>query len=139
MSAAPKGAGPKDPDGARPSSDPVGLEAWPSGIFDDQEAPFPAAQYLVQNRWQQDVGLNHVVVYAGALGSDESQGVLVLQILSMDLSRVSTREVLGSSGSGALRITAAAGHILTVRSDSGSTLRFDVDGSSFTPSILDNR
>jgi hypothetical protein len=124
--------GPNDPVGAPPTGDPAG-EAWPSGILNEQEAPFPAAEYLIQNRWQADFGGHHVVVYAGSRGNDPSAGVLIVQTFSMDLARVSTREFDSPAGQGALRIADVSGHLLTIRVADGTIAQFDVDRSAFLP------
>ena len=131
MAAAPSG-GPKDPAGARPSDDPA-AEPWPGGIFDEREAPFPAAEYTIQNRWQDDFGGRHVVAYAGSLGDGSEVGVVVLQIFSMDLSQVSTRRFDPPTGHGPLRIIGVSGHVLTIRAGDGTIDYFDVDRAAFLP------
>lgn len=108
-------------------------EPWPAGIFDESEAPFPAGRYGIVNRWQQDFGGHHVVVYAGALGTDPLQGVLVVMIYAMDSSTVSIQEIRSSGRQGALRIGSALGRRLTVRPATGVALTFDAEAVRFLP------
>jgi len=108
-------------------------EPWPSGIFDESEAPFPAGRYAIVNRWQQDFGGHHVVVYAGALGSDPSQGVVVVMVYAMDSSAVSIQELTSSSRQGQLRIGNVLGRVLTLRSSTGTGLTFDAEAMRFLP------
>ena len=108
-------------------------EPWPAGIFDETEAPFPAGRYVIVNRWQQDFGGHHVVVYAGAVGTDPSQGVLVVMTYALDSSSVSIHEIRSSGGKGALRIGSALGRVLTVRAATGVALTFDAEAGRFLP------
>lgn len=108
-------------------------EPWPAGIFDESEAPFPAGRYVIVNRWQLDFGGHHVVVYAGALGTDPSQGVLVVMVYAMDSSTVSIHEIRSAGRQGALRIGSALGRNLTVRPATGAALTFDAEAVRFLP------
>ena len=108
-------------------------EPWPAGILEESEAPFPAGRYGIVNRWQQDFGGHHVVIYAGALGTDPSQGVLVVMLYAMDSSTVSIQEIRSPGRQGPLRIMNELGRVLTARSSTGPALTFDAEAIRFLP------
>jgi hypothetical protein len=126
MANAPTDSRPKDPIAARPSGAPESA-AWPQGIFDDPEAPFPAAEYLISNRWQQDIGATHVVAYAGQRGDGSERGVVVILVYSLDLSSVRKIEVGGPPGGGPLKVVSARGHVLTLVGQAGGNVALDID------------
>ena len=56
------------------------VDTWPTGIFDDQEAPAPGMVFLASNRWVGLVDGVSVAVYAGVSGEDTSLGrVLIMR------------------------------------------------------------
>ncbi len=107
--------------------------AWRSGIIDSGLAPFPAALYNFENQWHEILNGEHVKVYAGAPGQDPSQGVVVIQILSLDNQNVGApRVVEAPRGVGSLRITGAKGAILTLRSSQGIELTLNAETGQLT-------
>ncbi len=93
--------------------------AWRSGIIDSGLAPFPAAMYQFENQWHEIVNGAHLKVYAGALGKDPSEGVVVVQRISLDNRAEAPREIRMPQA-GSLRIIAAQRNLLTLRSSKGA-------------------
>ena len=111
--------GQQNPPSPQPTSTPI------TGIVSDFSPPFPAAQFTVTNMWQNFVNARLVHVYAGASGSDPSQGMVIVQTEGVD----------GSPGNfsletpvkaGAVRIVAVSGTKLTLQARNGATFIFDV-------------
>lgn len=126
---APNDKAARNPSAARPPA--AAPEAWASGIFDESDAPFAAARYTIANRWQEDFGGHHVVIYAGSLGTDGGQGVLVVMVYSMDSSTVVSKEFIWPKHQGGLRIASANGRLLKVISAAGPALTFNADTDLF--------
>lgn len=107
--------------------------AWKSGIIDSGLAPFPAAMYQFENQWHEIVNGEHLKVYAGSLGKGSSQGVVVVQRISLDNRAQAPQEIRAPAGAGSLRITSARENALTLRSSSGSEFTFNVAKTTLTP------
>ena len=99
--------------------------AWRSGVIDSGLAPFPAAMYQFENQWHEIVNGAHLKVYAGSLGKDASQGVVVIQRISLDNHAEAPQEIRAPAGVGSLRITAAQGTLLTLKSSQGTAFTLD--------------
>lgn len=106
--------------------------AWRSGIIDSGLAPFPAAMYQFENQWQEIVDGAHLKVYAGSLGKDRSQGIVVLQRISLDNRAEPPQEIRGPAGAGPLRIVAADKDLLTLKSSNGSEFTLNVATATLT-------
>jgi hypothetical protein len=113
----------------------------PEGIV-DVGPPLPPEQYLIQNGWQQLVDDHLVQAFAGALGADSSQGVVVvvtrawdLQTMQPDLvdEEVSIETFPSPLRLGSLRVVSAEGSVLGLVSDQGIVLAFDVTARRFVP------
>jgi hypothetical protein len=100
--------------------------SWPTGIFNNGQAPFPSEMYVFENQWQQVVDGNYVNVYAGALGTDPKQGVLVMVTRPDLTSQGNVTVYLTSTKTGSLHITQADNLLLGIVSQNGSTYKFDV-------------
>lgn len=120
---------PTNAKGAPPT--PVGTEVpWPTGIVEDGESPF-ATSFVFKNRWQEVVDGQRIIVYAGSTKSDASQGIVLVWEVSRDFNQVypsSVRE-------GALRVLAANDLRLTLTTESGTSLYFDVPSRQFVDSL----
>lgn len=104
---------------------------WAEGIIEDGEAPYSSGVFRFQNRWQQDVEGAHVVVYAGERGGDSKQGVIVVATIAKDLAKMKT-DVYDTPGrEGGVRIVRAESWRLVLRTQTGRTLIFDVEGRRF--------
>jgi hypothetical protein len=109
-----------------------------AGIVNMQQGPFLSSVFTVRNFWQGPVGSDWVLAYAGAKPSADStasQGGIVLytetvnQAGGFDMHPLGT--FLAPAGSPALTITAVQGNLLTVRSEAGRTLSFNLQTHQF--------
>lgn len=112
------------------------------GIYDTPYALFGAPQaYATSNRWQDIVNGERTYVYAGARNDtsgatpDITQGLVVVQVYSTDLSNESIVEYEAPGATGMLTITAATGFRLVLTSQSGTTLYFDVPTRQFVDGL----
>jgi len=102
-----------------------------TGIVADAPVPFPSATFTGSNQWQMWLNGRWVQVYAGALGSDPTQGVLVVVAENGG----GTDWVLAPAGSGLLTLVAEINNRLTVASAGGDTYYFDVSAMAFAESL----
>jgi hypothetical protein len=115
-------AGPKpDPALSRPVLQPE--PSWPAGIFADREAPMPAAEFAGVNRWQGEANGRRLTLYAGASGSDDKLGLVVLMSFSArsidpKITRFEFR------GEGAVKVVAESGSVVTLLSGAGRRYQF---------------
>lgn len=96
--------------------------AWPTGIFEDPEAPASGGDFLGSNRWVGLVGDTTVAVYAGVSGTDATTGRLLIAVDGPTI----TGARIDLAGSGALRVASADGAVLSITDVSGHTHLFDV-------------
>jgi hypothetical protein len=122
-------AKPADPRALRPKS-----ELGPplkTGIA-ELSAPFPAAEYVLDERAWQDVGPTGVTtVFAGALGADHAAGVVVVVTSTGGGEPVSARAYRAPVQAGALTLAVARGSMLTLRAESGRTFLFNAATREF--------
>jgi hypothetical protein len=114
----------KNPHYVPPRGTPTTVQVWRSGISAGGPVPFSGADYQITNQWQELVDGMHVSVYAGAEGQDPAQGVLVVFATASNFSTQTAHTWLAPAHAGALRITAAHGHVLTLASASGTQFTF---------------
>jgi hypothetical protein len=132
--------GPKgvDPAVLRPAPQPPAPA--PVGIV-DLPSPFPAARYLLDEKgWQELAGGERISVYAGALGADHRQGVVVVVTETLpkphrtadfeheldEDARFSAAAYPTPARDGAVRLIAAHAALLTLAAESGASFVFDV-------------
>jgi hypothetical protein len=112
-------------------------EIPPGTISTEMQGPFSASDYVTENAWWNEEGGKFYDVYAGAMGSDPSQGVVVVFTGPLggaqSAGAPSLRAFPSAGRSGALRITSAEGWILTLHAADGATYRFDVKTSQYLP------
>lgn len=102
----------------------------PTGILNMAQAPFPTAEYAIDNRWQQQLpGGRLLQVYAGADAADPSQGLLIVETVpgTAPPAVYRTPDKLG-----ALRIVAVDGSTFTLDSATGRQAVFDLSSRTFT-------
>jgi hypothetical protein len=107
---------------------------WPTGIIEDGESPF-SASFVFKNRWQQVVGGQRIIVFAGSKKSDPSQGVVVVWEISTDQVNSVNNVYPTSIRDGALRIVAATGLRLTLAGAGGRPFYFDAPSRQFVQSL----
>lgn len=107
----------------------------PTGIFTQGQPPFPPAQYTITSAWRGVVGVEYVMVYAGALSADPAQGVVVILTLAVrHLGPGSPGgELRSPSRVGPLRIDSADGTVLHLVAPGGVAFTFDAARRSFSP------
>jgi hypothetical protein len=116
----PSGVTKPDEQAARPADEPQ--PAYPTGIFTDQEAPAPAAQFLALNRWQGIVDGRQVAVYAGRAG--ENPGVGRILLVSKDATGVTTGQWIDTPD-GPVQVVAVKGSFIVLRGQSGTGFLLD--------------
>jgi hypothetical protein len=111
------------------------------GIYNSKAAPEPSANHTMTNWWQDLVNGERVQVFAGALQDNTiyppgpAQGVVVVNTVAIDVINSTLQEYDAPSGTGVLTITAVSGSRLTLQSDNGGTLYFDVPTRQFVDSL----
>jgi len=95
------------------------------GIVEDREAPISSSVFVVGNRWTGAVDGSEVAVYAGRSGQDERRGMVLVSRLSADGRRVAA-VWLHEAGTGALRVAAARGPLLTLSAATGDRFVLDL-------------
>jgi hypothetical protein len=102
-----------------------------TGIIEDAQPPFHSYEFTAGNMWQGWMENRWVQVYAGALGSDPTQGVLIV----VRENGGGTEWVQAPAGSGGLWLMAESNHRLTVSSTGGQIFYFDVAAMAFADSL----
>lgn len=119
--------------GLAPAADPNATAAptveVPRGISDWLQPPFSTQDVAVTNQWNDQVDGVWLTAYAGALGQDPEQGV----IIAVDAQGNYTRYLLGA-GSGAAQFAAAEGALVTVETTGGATFTLDMAKLALTDS-----
>jgi hypothetical protein len=101
------------------------------GIVESSQAPFPSGRYRIENQWQDLIDGHWVQVYAGSLYADPMRGVVVVVVSSADWSSSTLAATYEAGTVGALKIVAAKGTTLSIRSSGGATLTFDARVRAF--------
>lgn len=95
---------------------------WPTGIFQDNEAPASTDEFVATNRW---VGAaadgQSIAVYAGVSGTDPTAG----RILVLKEGTPTSSTWIEMPGSGALRVESADGTVVTLVDPAGKEHVFD--------------
>lgn len=99
----------------------------PRGISDWLQPPFSTQDVSVVNQWNDQSDGAWLSAYAGALGQDPAQGV----VIAVDRAGSYYRFVL-PAGSGAARFTAADGLTVTVETASGARYTLDMAALTLT-------
>ena len=102
-----------------------------AGIINMQQGPFGGSLFAMNNFWQGPVGSNWELVYAGAeRNPDGSVKQGALKLYTKDLTPIGTYPA--PSGAGALTIIAVKGSLMQLRTDTGSTLVFNLQTNQYT-------
>ncbi len=99
----------------------------PRGISDWLQPPFSTQDVSVANQWNEQIDGAWLSAYAGALGQDPTQGV----VIAVDRKGGYYRFEL-PSGDGAARFTAADGLTVTVETASGQRYTLDMAALTLT-------
>jgi hypothetical protein len=121
---------------AAADADPAGATAGLTpGIVDQRQGPFSAAEFAVTNMYRAPVGARWLFAFAGATRDESGQPAQgALRVYQMTASGAYTFVGLypAPSGTGALRVSAGRGAVLTLATDSGQSLTFDLDSLSYS-------
>jgi hypothetical protein len=102
-----------------------------TGIIEYPSSPFPSAEYIITNGWQELIDENYVTVFAGALTSNRKQGVLIVEMESP----FRFRQYITPDQSGEIKISSAKGFRLVLVSSNNKTYYFDVPAQRFVNSL----
>ena len=115
---------------------PVAYDSWPTGIFETGQAPLPST-YRIRNQWQSDDGHIRLQLWAGGVvlypeqGADTEQGILVLSSQDLESHDQRGNSFLTDHEDSAIRIVHVDGSLITLVSDQGRLLGFDVQLEEF--------
>ena len=100
---------------------------WRRGVLATGLSPFPESAFVIENQWQELVTGRHVSVYAGSIGFDRTQGIVVVVETSPGGAKARRPSAYRTAARvGALRITRARGLTLELRAARGKRYVFDV-------------
>ena len=85
----------------------------------------------VTNSWRDYVHGQYFVVWAGALGADPQQGVVVVADQEMTATTPLPQPIKTPTKHGKVRITAVNGSLLTLVADDGTMFVFDLTTRTF--------
>jgi hypothetical protein len=120
-----------DPCVGWPTAIPRDFSRLPSGIFDGFLSPFSADEVVITNQWQGMLGELWLQVFAGALVSDPTQGIVIVAIPDSSDSGLH----LSPNLTGALTITQEVNPgMLLLTDEQGGTLYFDINSLQFSTS-----
>lgn len=130
----------------RPSKQPPALpsspQQLPTGIIDHALGPFEPSEFLISNAWQGVVDGRRYEVFAGELGnggaanSQPQTGAVRVYTLSISADNSLSYTDIGtfpaSAATAQLTVTSFSGAILTLSSENGQMVTFDVLTDQFT-------
>jgi len=109
--------------------------AFQTGILQGGEDILPPSEAVFLNRWQGKVGQEYWQVFAGANGSDSSQGIVVRVITSNDRLNSEFDKVKAPPGDGALTIISGDQTQLLLQSETGR--QYKLNPSSMELRVVD--
>ncbi len=104
----------------------------PGGILPGDGGLFHAGQPVIINRWQSLIGGQNFQVYAGSTGQNSAAGVLVVMVTSPDRTQTTSQYYPAPSGTGPLTIIAENGLVLSLQTENGQRLNFDLQTRQFS-------
>ncbi len=111
-----------------PTAVPRDFSRLPSGIFEGLLSPFSADEVIITNQWQGMLGEMWLQVFAGALVSDPTQGIIIVAIPDSPDGGL----YLSPSLTGALTITEEVSPgLLSLADEQGGIIYFDINSLQF--------
>lgn len=108
----------------------------PSGtISTELSGPFSSSDFLIENGWWNQTSTTQYIVYAGAVGSDQPQGVVVVLSRPLDDTDNSTATITPydtAGQDGALTMVSTDGWTIELQASDGALYSFDVSTLSYT-------
>jgi hypothetical protein len=95
--------------------------------------PFSSADYLTNNSWSGTVDNEPITIFAGAVGGNSSQGVVIVESVNANGSTTLTPFV-SPTANGTLTIESIKSNVLTLTSSGGGVFQFDANSDAFTGS-----
>lgn len=108
-----------------------------TGIFEGQGQEIRPSVAVINNGWAGFVQDLYILVFAGSLVDDPTQGVLYVLKISDDRTRSEWSRYLTPSKNGSLRIVREENSRLLLSSDLGSPYYFDIPGMQFASSMTE--
>jgi len=105
--------------------------AFDTGIFEGDGGMFKPDVAVIQNFYQTQYGNQYIQAYAGAVGSDKNQGIVILAYTSIDKMETSFEQFLTPVNEGYVRIENVDNHILYLITESQNHLRFRIKEKVF--------
>jgi hypothetical protein len=103
-----------------------------TGIIENPSVPFSTTDFVINNAWQEYIKGNYIIVYAGSMAKDLSQGIL---IVCLDDKR-GCRIFITPQKNGSLRIVGFNNARLIIQQENKQMdIFFDIPSLSFTESI----
>jgi hypothetical protein len=107
----------------------------PGGIVEGPNGDLPSLIYLIQNRWYGSANGNGIVVYAGALADDLSQGIVHIALALPDW--LFEQDYLTPIKVGSIHIAAEQNARLTLVATDNTVFYFDVPGLQYVDSLTE--
>jgi hypothetical protein len=104
-----------------------------SGLFEGGDGYFHPWQMTVVNHWIGNLKGEHTVIYAGSLGEDPLQGVLVVLTVQGDTGETRQVSYLTPEKLGALRIVEVKEDTVVLTTTDGVQMLFDLINRKFNP------
>jgi hypothetical protein len=107
-----------------------------TGIIEDPSVDLPRTEYRILNAWQETINGRYVLVFAGYLTRDPTQGVLyIVRQVPPDSKGPDSGIYLTPQKNGGVRITDARGFRLVLQAEDGAQFYFDVPADAFIDSL----
>jgi hypothetical protein len=110
----------------------VDVSSYPQGIFEDTQAPLPAAEFRIRNRYQAVAGTRIIWVYAGSRTGDPTQGVFVIHVSDVGSGTGSGSTIDAPRKDGWLHIDLVTGNTVEFSTSTGLHGTFDLATRTFT-------
>jgi len=97
-----------------------------TGIFEGDGGMFRPEVAVIQNYYQTQYGDQYIQAYAGAVGTDKSQGIVILAVTSIDKMETTFEQFLTPVNEGYVRIENVDNHIIFLITESQNHLSFRI-------------
>jgi hypothetical protein len=102
-----------------------------TGIIENPSVPFSSMDFKINNAWQELVGGNYILVFAGSLANRPDQGVLLVESETSG----GSGEYLTPRKNGSVRIVKAQGMRLVLETPTHDIFYFDVPARRFVNTL----
>ncbi len=102
-----------------------------TGIFEGDGGMFRPEVAVISNYYQTQYGDHYIQAYAGSVGSDKNQGIVILASTSTDKMETEFEQFLTPVSEGAVRIENVDNHVLFLITESQNHLQFKIKEKVF--------